>query len=67
MGILVQGDNNLVETTLSLKNSQIYNSENVNLWAKTAVIRSENLVLGAAGISPYLATREEITALYIQP
>ena len=49
VGILVQGDNNLVETTLSLKNSQIYNSENVNLWAKTAVIRSENLVLGAAG------------------
>ncbi|MEQ9580709.1 MAG: hypothetical protein RIM68_00880, partial [Arenibacter sp.] len=49
VGILVQGDNNLEETTLSLKNSQIYNSENVNLWAKTAIIRSENLVLGAAG------------------
>ena len=49
VGILVQGDNNLEETTLALKNSQIYNSENVNLWAKTAIIRSENLVLGAAG------------------
>ncbi len=49
VGILVQGDNTLEETTLSIKNSQIYNSENVNLWAKTAVIRSENLVLGSAG------------------
>ena len=49
VGILVQGDNNLGETNLSINNSQIYNSENVNLWAKTAVVRSENLVLGAAG------------------
>lgn len=49
VGLLVQGDRTLEETTLSIRNSQIYNSENVNLWAKTAVIRSENLVLGSAG------------------
>ena len=49
VGIHVQGDTNLAETTLFIKNSQIYNSKNINLWAKTAVIRSENLVLGTAG------------------
>ena len=49
VGILVHGENSLGETTLTLKNSQIYNSENVNLWSKSAKIRSENLVLGAAG------------------
>ena len=49
VGILVHGDNHLEETTLTLNNSQIYNSANVNLWAKSAKIRSENLVLGAAG------------------
>ncbi len=49
VGILVQGDNTVAETTLTIKNSQIYNSENINLWAKTAVLQSENLVLGGAG------------------
>jgi len=49
VGILVQGDNALEETTLTISNSQIYNSSNINLWAKTAIIRSENLVLGGAG------------------
>lgn len=49
VGILAHGNNNLEDTTLTLKNSQIYNSENVNLWAKSAKISSANLVLGAAG------------------
>nr|WP_262923145.1 hypothetical protein [Arenibacter sp. N53] len=49
VGIFVQGDNTIGGTTLTIKNSQIYNSENINLWAKTAIIRSENVVLGGAG------------------
>lgn len=49
VGILVQGDDALEENTLSISNTQIYNSENINLWAKTAIIGGENLVLGAAG------------------
>ncbi|MEO9892943.1 hypothetical protein [Aurantibacter sp.] len=36
-------------TNLEIKNSQIYNSENINLWAQSASILAENLVLGAAG------------------
>lgn len=49
VGILVQGDNTVDETTLTINNSKIYNSNNINLWAKNAVLRSENLVLGSAG------------------
>jgi hypothetical protein len=49
VGILVQGDGALEETTLIIRNSQIYNSQNINLWAKSAVVRGENVVLGAAG------------------
>jgi hypothetical protein len=45
----VQGDGALEETTLIIRNSQIYNSQNINLWAKSAVVRGENVVLGAAG------------------
>lgn len=49
VGILVQGDNSLKKATLTIMNSQIYNSQNINLWAKTAVLLAENLVLGGAG------------------
>ncbi len=55
VGISVKGDGLLNSPTLSLKNSQIRNSLSVNLWAKSASITAENLILGGAGdISLYL-------------
>ncbi|MCK0192800.1 hypothetical protein MWU84_22675 [Arenibacter sp. F20364] len=65
VGIFAQGDNTLEETTLSIRNSQIYNSENINLWAKTAIIRGENLVVGAAGnISLYCSLGGDYSFLH---
>lgn len=49
IGIFVEGDEVLDSPTLSIKNTQIYNSARINLWAKTAKIIAENLVLGNAG------------------
>ena len=51
VGLLVEGDGLLSAPTLTLKNTQIYNSASINLWAKTAFITAENLVLGSAGNS----------------
>lgn len=50
-GILVEGDGLLETPTLQLKNTQILNSASVNLWAKSAFIQAENVVLGGAGNS----------------
>lgn len=49
VGLLIEGDNLLQSPTLSLANSQIYNSASVNLWAKAAAINAENVVLGSSG------------------
>ncbi len=49
VGLLVEGDGQLRSPTLTLKNTQVYNSASINLWAKTAFITAENLVLGSAG------------------
>ena len=48
-GLRVNGDGILEVTTLSIKNTQIYNSSQNNLWAKNAAIKGENVVLGSAG------------------
>ncbi len=49
VGLLVEGDGMLQSPTLELKNTQIYNSASTNLWAKTAYINAENIILGGAG------------------
>ncbi len=49
IGLFVEGDDIPESNTLEVKNSQIYNSANVNFWARTASVRAENLVLGNAG------------------
>ncbi len=49
VGIFVEGDEVLDSPTLSIKNTQIYNSASINLWARNAKITAENLVLGNAG------------------
>ena len=49
VGVLVEGDGTLASPTLSIRNTQVYNSASVNLWAKSAWIEAENVVLGSAG------------------
>ncbi|TFG74401.1 MAG: hypothetical protein E4H26_08055 [Flavobacteriales bacterium] len=49
VGLLVEGDGTLETPTLTIRNSQIYDAVSVNLWAKTAWVDAENLVLGSAG------------------
>ncbi len=49
VGLYVEGDAVSDSPTLTLKNSQVYNSSSINLWARTATITAENVVLGNAG------------------
>ncbi|WP_411030962.1 hypothetical protein [Spongiimicrobium sp. 3-5] len=49
VGLLVEGQTAVAPPNLIIRNSKIYNSANINLWARTAVINGENLVLGNAG------------------
>ncbi len=49
IGIYNEGNETLQSPTLFLKNTQIYNSSSVNLWAKTGNIHAENVVFGNAG------------------
>lgn len=49
VGLRVEGDDVLTTPTLLLRNSQIYNSLDSNLWAIKASIIAENTVLGGAG------------------
>ncbi|PCJ94076.1 MAG: hypothetical protein COA50_13045 [Flavobacteriaceae bacterium] len=51
VGLFVEGDGLLDNPTLTIKNTQIHNSSNFNLWGKTASIIGENIVLGSAGAS----------------
>ncbi len=48
-GIRIAGDPQDVAPELTLRNTQIYNSLNDNLWATSSSITGENLVLGGAG------------------
>ena len=50
IGLLVEGNGFLGSPTLTIKNSQIYNSANTNLWSKNSQIIGENVVLGGAGL-----------------
>jgi len=49
IGLLVEGDGILQSPTLSIRNAQIYNSSNTNLWSKNSHIVAENVILGGAG------------------
>ncbi|QCX00229.1 hypothetical protein FGM00_08940 [Aggregatimonas sangjinii] len=49
IGLMVEGVQEQPTPTLTLKNSRIQNSASVNLWAKTASIVGENVILGGAG------------------
>ncbi len=51
VGMLVEGMPDGGIPTLSIRNSQIFNSATVNLWARTTNVEGENLVLGGAGDS----------------
>ncbi|WP_291864128.1 hypothetical protein [Maribacter sp.] len=48
-GIYIEGDVENPDNRLQINNSQIYNSNNINLWGKTAKINATNIVLGGAG------------------
>ncbi|MFX0556863.1 hypothetical protein ACOCEA_08690 [Maribacter sp. CXY002] len=50
-GIYVEGLESLSTPTITIKNSQIYNSANNNIEANDTHIRAENVVLGGAGKS----------------
>jgi len=49
VGILAEGNPSVISPTLTIKNSQVYNSSVVNLWGRNTSIEAENLVLGNAG------------------
>lgn len=49
VGILAEGNPNGSSPTLTIKNSQVYNSSVVNLWGRNTSVEAENLVLGNAG------------------
>lgn len=49
VGLRVEGDALATEPTLTLRNTQVYNSLNNNLWATSARIIAENTVLGGSG------------------
>lgn len=49
VGILMDSNDGSTNPTLTIKNSQIYNSSNVGLLAKTGNILGENLIINNAG------------------
>ena len=51
VGILIDNNDGTDTPTLTIKNTQIYNSSNFGMWAKTANIDAENLIIGNAGQS----------------
>ncbi|NNC34134.1 MAG: hypothetical protein HKO09_04605, partial [Croceitalea sp.] len=55
VGLLVDGTENDDTPTLTLNNSQLFNSSNSNLWARTANINATNTVLGNAGSASFYA------------
>lgn len=53
IGLLIQNNDG---TTVSLKNTQIYNSSNYGILAQTAKINGENLVINSAGLAGLACT-----------
>jgi len=51
VGLFIEGDDELLTPTLTINNSQIYNNASHNIWAETAFIEAENVVLGGSGSS----------------
>ena len=51
VGLWVEGNPTTSIPTLSIKNSQFYNSTTINLWARNTSVEGEHVVLGNAGIS----------------
>ena len=51
VGLLVEGNPISSLPTLTISNSQLYNSATINLWSRNSSVYGENLVLGNAGIS----------------
>ncbi len=49
VGILMDSNDGSVDPTLTIKNTQIYNSSNVGLLARTGNVLGENLVINNAG------------------
>lgn len=49
VGLFVEGNGTAPSPALTLRNTQIYNSAEHNLWARNAHILAENVVLGSAG------------------
>ena len=53
IGLLIQNNDN---TTVTIKNSQIYNSSNYGILAQTAKINGENLAINNAGLASLACT-----------
>ncbi|MEH6407633.1 MAG: hypothetical protein V7767_10145, partial [Leeuwenhoekiella sp.] len=51
VGILMDSNDGTANPTLTIKNTQIYNSSNIGLYTKTGNILGENLVINNSGIS----------------
>ena len=51
VGLFLEGADALATPTLTINNSQLYNNSSHNIWAQTAFIEAENLVLGSSGSS----------------
>lgn len=49
VGVLMDLNDGSGTPSLVLRNTKIYNSANIGLWAKTAHIEAENMVIGNAG------------------
>ncbi|MER3374697.1 MAG: hypothetical protein RIM83_08695 [Allomuricauda sp.] len=53
VGLRIEGDGMLDSPTLTIGNSQVYNSQNHNVWSTGGHIIAENTVLGSAGGSSF--------------
>ena len=56
IGVLVEGNDNLPNTKLSITNSQIYNSSAFGLLGRATSITAENLVINNSGQSSFAGT-----------
>ena len=51
VGVLMDSNDGTQNPTLTVRNTQIYNSSNIGLYARTGTILGENLVINNSGIS----------------
>jgi len=56
VGLVVEGNPDIDPPTLSIRNSQIYNSVSLNMLARSSSITGENMVLGNAGNGSLVCT-----------